>query len=1025
MSVALGPGTTFAGYQIESVVGRGGMGVVYRATDLSLERPVALKLIAPELAEDEQFRRRFLKEPKLAAALDHPNVVPIYEAGEREGQLYLAMRFVEGSDMRTLLRRDGGLSHDRALVILAQVASALDAAHRRGLVHRDVKPANVLVDDDGHAYLTDFGVTKQLGGDTTETGQIVGTLDYLAPEQIRGEAVDGRADEYALACVLYECFASTAPFHGATEAETLWAHMQNPVPPVPGHPALDPVLRKALAKEPEDRYESCAELIEAARLALAGVRVPAGLVRRRRLILAAGLLVLACTTAGAIVALTTGDGSAEQTPIGNGIAVIDPAAGRVETLIGAATAPSNVAVGEGAVWVLNTEDHTVSRIDPETNAVTASFRPRGVPTDLAAGAGAVWVGNGGGASGNFTVSISRVDPRTRAVTRTVKLGDQTDSVFTPSFSWGFPGIAVGAGAVWATNPTGTVSRIDPATGRIVATIDADAGPIAAGEEGVWFIGGPGVERIDPRTNRTGQRIPIGSQSPSGIAVGAGSVWVTAEEEGLVWRIEPGPDPGTRSIDVGAGVTYIAYGAGAVWTANYIDGIVSRIDPRTNAITARIPIGAAHALAAGAGSVWVSTAGGTAAGTLPASTCGDIVSGGVAPDVLIASDLPLQGPDAAGPRAMADAIRLVLRQRGFRAGRYAVGYSSCDDSTAQTGAYDNRRCAANANAYARADQLVSVIGPYNSYCAQIQIPLLNRAPGGPLAMISPTNSYPGLTRGGFTDGPRGIPDVLYPTGVRNYVRLAPGDDLLGAAHAVLAEQLGLKRVYVIHDGSNFWRELHVRPFRRAAGNLGVGIAGSATFDPKARSYRRLAEEIARSRAQGIVIAADQYGGGHRLLKDLRARLGAGVTIMAGQLFTPIPDLLEGAGPAAHGVYVTTSDVPRTAYPLNAAGRRFARDSGASGAPLFGVLEAGQATELVLDAIERSDGTRASVLAELRASEVKDGILGSFNLDRNGDVAPAAVPILRVTGSTPPGSGLSADHQGAVVDRVVQVPPSLVN
>ena len=232
------------------MVGRGGMGVVYRATDLSLERPVALKLVAPELAEDELFRRRFLKEPRLAASLDHPNVVPIYEAGEHDGQLYLAMRFVDGSDMRTLLRREGGLPAERALDILAQVASALDAAHRRGLVHRDVKPANVLVDEDDHAYLTDFGVTKQLGGNTTETGQIVGTLDYVAPEQIRGEDVDARADGYALACVLYECLAGAPPFHRATEAETLWAHMQEPPPPLPGLPALDRVMVKALAKDP-------------------------------------------------------------------------------------------------------------------------------------------------------------------------------------------------------------------------------------------------------------------------------------------------------------------------------------------------------------------------------------------------------------------------------------------------------------------------------------------------------------------------------------------------------------------------------------------------------------------------------------------------------------------------------------------------------------------------------------------------------------------------------------------------------
>ena len=271
MSVALDSGSSFAGYQIESVVGRGGMGVVYRATDLSLERPVALKLVAPELAEDELFRRRFLKEPRLAASLDHPNVVPIYEAGEHDGQLYLAMRFVDGSDMRTLLRREGGLPAERALDILAQVAGALDAAHRRGLVHRDVKPANVLVDEDGHAYLTDFGVTKQLGGNTTETGQIVGTLDYVAPEQIRGEDVDARADGYALACVLYECLAGRPPFHRATEAETLWAHMQEPPPPLPGHPALDRVMVKALAKDPA---RPARDLRRADRRRAGGARAP-------------------------------------------------------------------------------------------------------------------------------------------------------------------------------------------------------------------------------------------------------------------------------------------------------------------------------------------------------------------------------------------------------------------------------------------------------------------------------------------------------------------------------------------------------------------------------------------------------------------------------------------------------------------------------------------------------------------------------------------------------------------------------
>ena len=289
MTAAFSPGTTFAGYRVESLLGRGGMGVVYRAWDVSLERPVALKLIAPELAEDERFRTRFLRESRLAASLDHPGVVPIHEAGEHDGQLYLAMRYVEGGDLRTLLEREGTLSPERALGVLGDVAEALDAAHRRGLVHRDVKPANVLLDEDGHAYLTDFGITKRVSAASTDTGRMVGTLDYLAPEQIRGDPVDGRTDLYALACVLYQCLSGEPPFRRGTEAETMWAHMQDEPPSLRDYPQLDPVLRKALAKEKDERHASCDEFLAAASSAL-GFEPPARRARRlrvgRRLVLA-------------------------------------------------------------------------------------------------------------------------------------------------------------------------------------------------------------------------------------------------------------------------------------------------------------------------------------------------------------------------------------------------------------------------------------------------------------------------------------------------------------------------------------------------------------------------------------------------------------------------------------------------------------------------------------------------------------------------------------------------------------------
>ena len=871
MKAALSRGMIFAGYRVEEPVGRGGMGVVYRATDLSLDRPVALKLVAPELAEDERFRERFLREPRLAASLDHPHVIPIYEAGEHDGQLYLAMRFVEGSDLRTILEREGKLPPQRALPLLADVADALDAAHRRALVHRDVKPANVLLDEDGHAYLTDFGITKQLGGESTDTGRVVGTLDYLAPEQIRGDPVDGRTDVYALGCVLYECLAGAPPFRRPTEAEILWAHMQEQPAPLRGYPRLDPVLRKTLAKDREDRYGSCGELIDAAAnaLGLAAPRaprrplVPPGLLRRGRAILAAGLFLLAAVIALVIVALTGGDDSGTE-PIGNGIAAIDPADGSVAAFTESRTPPGNVAVGEGAVWALNNEDQTVSRIDPETHELTETFETRGVPSELAVGEGAVWIGNAGGRGDtNTTVSISRMDPDSGRITRTVPLRG-SGGVYPVA---GVPRLAVGAGAVWAINPDGSVARIDPESGRLVATIEEKfrAWTIAAGEEGVWYLreegplgeeGPPAVTRIDPRTNRVARTIRVGNGDTDGVAVGAGSVWVLETEPGLLWRIELGLQPIRRSIDVGLGASFVAFGDGAAWTGNYVNGTVARIDPGTNSVTARTSIVAPQAIAAGAGAAWVSVAGGTTEGALTASACGEVVSGSGSPDVLIASDLPLQGSDSAGSRALEGAMRHTLERRGFRAGEYSVGYQSCDVSTLQTSGFEFRKCAANASAYAQAKQLVAVIGPWSSFCGQVEIPIMNRAPGGPLAIISPMSTHPGLTRGGRLAqhgrlGPRREPQAYYPTGVRNFLRVIPREDLQGVAHAMLAKELGLRRVYVVHEREEAPKVGYADPFSRAARRLGVDVAGSAAFDPGAKSHDALGGEGGPLRRAGCV------------------------------------------------------------------------------------------------------------------------------------------------------------------------------
>jgi CHASE2 domain-containing sensor protein len=274
---SLEPTAIIAGYRIEEAIGRGGMGVVYRATQLALARPVALKLIATDRAEDPSFRARFEMESRLAASIEHPNVIPVYEAGEDDGLLFIAMRLVDGIDLAELLERAGALEPKRTARLIGQLAAALDAAHAHGLVHRDVKPANVLLtlDEPEHLYLTDFGVAKHAGAveGVTRAGQWVGTLDYLAPEQIRGEEVGASADIYALAGVLHRCLTGEVPFPRENDAAKLWAQVNAPPPPAsrlrPGLPqAIDEVIAIGMAKDPAARFQSAGELARACAQAL-------------------------------------------------------------------------------------------------------------------------------------------------------------------------------------------------------------------------------------------------------------------------------------------------------------------------------------------------------------------------------------------------------------------------------------------------------------------------------------------------------------------------------------------------------------------------------------------------------------------------------------------------------------------------------------------------------------------------------------------------------------------------------------
>jgi tRNA A-37 threonylcarbamoyl transferase component Bud32 len=284
------PDIQITGYRIEARVGRGGMGEVYRAVQLNLGRRVALKVLAPELAADDRFRRRFLRESRIAASIDHPSIIPIYEAGEDGRLLYIAMRYVDGPDLATVLRREGRLEPPRALAILAQVASALDAAHERGLVHRDVKPANILLahgpeGTPGHCYLCDFGLIKQVDSEQvasalTVTDQFVGTIPYVAPEQIEGKPLDGRTDVYSLGCVVFHCLTGSVPFEGTNDVEVVFAHLGKPPPSLsdrhPGLPhSMDAAVVRAMAKSRDDRWPTCTALVAALDAALGSGAGPA------------------------------------------------------------------------------------------------------------------------------------------------------------------------------------------------------------------------------------------------------------------------------------------------------------------------------------------------------------------------------------------------------------------------------------------------------------------------------------------------------------------------------------------------------------------------------------------------------------------------------------------------------------------------------------------------------------------------------------------------------------------------------
>jgi DNA-binding beta-propeller fold protein YncE len=587
-------GSEFLGYRVEALLGRGGMSVVYLAEDLRLRRRVALKLLAPALAEDEAFRERFLEESQLAASLDHPNVIPIYEAGEGGEKLYIAMRYVEGQDLRQLLR-DGPLAPERAIALCSQVAHALDFAHERGFVHRDVKPSNVLLDPKEHVYLADFGLTKRIGAGRTLEPGLFGTIDYIAPEQIRGDEVDGRADVYALGCLLHECLAGQPPFRRGSDAPTLYAHLEESPPSLPG---LEQTMRKALAKDPAERYQTCGGLVDAARDEL-GLAEP----RRGRWPFAFAAVGLALVAAALLAFFLSRGGSSGPAPQAGRLLKIDPATNRVTRSIVVGDGPAAVAAGSERVWVASYRDGSLWQLDPTTEGVT-KVPALGRPFAVTIYQGRVYVAALG--PGQFAGNVSTFD----AVT-----GGRVGGIGLFACS-----LAAGASGVWAAGCPNVEQLSSEGNPRVRATVVIPhARPLTAanfrealvgtavGEGSVWVAGDAAdrrLWRIDPARHVIAAAIDLGFP-PGGVAAGGGGVWLTDQLGDRLVRIDPATDRVERSIPVGRGAGGVAFGEGSVWIAGAIAHTVTRVDPMTSRVVATIPVAASpQAVAFGEGSLWV-------------------------------------------------------------------------------------------------------------------------------------------------------------------------------------------------------------------------------------------------------------------------------------------------------------------------------------------------------------------------------------------------------------------------------------
>jgi len=953
-SIGLDPriGTEFLGYRIEALVGRGGMGVVYRAYDLRLKRNVALKLVAPEYASDERFRERFLAETELAAALEHPDVVPIYDAGEVDGQLYLAMRFVEGTDLKRLLTAEAPLDPKRALTIASHVADALDAAHDEGLVHRDVKPSNVLLDERGHPYLADFGLTRRLEDPGSPTaGLSVGTPAYVAPEQIRGDPVDGRADEYALACMLRECLTGEPPFRRPSEVALLFAHLEDEPTPL-GSP-VDAVLARALAKDPANRYPTCAAFVQDARETL-GIadRKP----RRWPFLAAAIVLAVAAAALGALLLTRGGDGSGPATT--GRLIRIDPD-GSVESTIRIGNDPSAVAVNKDGVWVANRGDSTVWRIDPETLDVELTVSAHGSPADVAATASRVVL-----ADGPVEAKIAVLDPAT---------GIQQDlfSIARGRF-FGSSSVAVDGSDVWVATGDRRVGRLNVLTGDLVDQVvipqppaeqsDSIFSGIAVGERAVWVIGDPlehMLWRVDPAARMATEAMPL-PFAPTDVAVGEGAVWLTSQLDDTLGRL----DPATGDIDtiaVGRGPAGVAVGHGAVWVANEIDGTLSRIDPETLEVATVDVDGLPRDVGVEEDAVWVASDLAGPGASEDAIAIGVLAGcegnfGSLAPVSFAGAQLPLldRGATRGGPRPI-DGV-----ERAGAAGRTVELLYACGDDSAQRALAETRR-------------LVEVLGA--------DVVIGSYYEGEAAAIREYAKTRPDVT---FLNGIASAQSLTLRDPASNYFRFLPDSAQWQAGVGRYAyDTLGWRTAVTVADATSF-NYTHNAGFVAEFCAVGGRIVKQIVVPNGAGDLTPFLRQVPRDGVDGFIVNADPpttlafFEGVPQLAGGLRDRL-------IGSIQLTVPPIPETLGGRLDGIVLGAPDDTETASSKGFLSKFGAAFPELAGQGFFFGAAYADSMEAVLQALDAvggdlSDGQRR-FQAALARLELDTPTFGRIRLDEH--------------------------------------------